>query len=58
MTADDSLCTSSEMHQKKQWNASLPYPTWPFGTVDPKELAKWSRRNKAATTEEYEEALL
>ena len=31
---------------KKEWNASLPYPSWPFGVVDPKELAKWSRRNK------------
>jgi hypothetical protein len=51
----------SEMDLKKQWNASLPYPVWPFGTVDPAELKKWGRRNKtalSATTDEYEEALM
>ena len=49
----------SEMDLKKQWNASLPYPVWPFGTVDPKELAKWGRKNapKSATIDDMEEAL-
>lgn len=43
---------------KSHWNASLPYPSWPFGTVCPKELAKWGRKNKAQELYEYEEALI
>jgi len=23
----------------------LPYPSWPFGMVNPKELAKWGRKH-------------
>jgi hypothetical protein len=34
----------------------LPYPSWPFGTVCPKELAKWGRKNKAQELDEYEDA--
>jgi hypothetical protein len=42
-----------------RWNASLPYPAWPFGEVDPKELAKWGRKHekKHATPDDVEEAL-
>lgn len=48
----------NETDSKKHWNASLPYPAWPFGTVDGKELAKWGRKNVApsATIDDYEEA--
>ena len=44
---------------KMRWNASLPYPAWPFGEVDPKELAKWGRKHekKHATPDNVEEAL-
>lgn len=48
------------INSKKHWNASLPYPVWPFGTVDPKELAKWARKHRTTTkqaTDEFEEAL-
>ena len=45
---------------KKHWNASLPYPVWPFGTVEPGELKKWGRKHapKSATIDDFEEALL
>ena len=48
----------SETDSKKHWNASLPYPVWPFGTVNPKELAKWGRKHKheSATIDDVEEA--
>jgi len=38
----------------------LPYPSWPFGTVCPKELAKWARQNLSSDKllDSYEEALL
>lgn len=29
----------------KDWHHKMPYPTWPFGRVCPKELAKWSKQN-------------
>ena len=44
---------------KSHWNASLPYPSWPFGTVCPKELAKWGRKNrKEQAMDDVEEALM
>jgi hypothetical protein len=45
---------------KSHWNASLPYPSWPFGTVCPKELAKWARQNLSSDklVDSYEEALV
>lgn len=48
----------NEIESKSQWNASMPYPLWPFGTVDPKELAKWGRKHapKNATIDDVEEA--
>lgn len=51
-------CTDS----KQKWNASLPYPSWPFGTVPPAELKKWGRLHCAeiakTTIDDAEEALL
>ena len=52
------LNATSDSECKMHWNASLPYPAWPFGTVNPKELQKWGRKNVSATTDEYEEALM
>lgn len=50
----------NETDSKKHWNASLPYPVWPFGTVDAKELKKWGRLHahelSSATIDEVEEA--
>ena len=34
-----------DVDEKKFWAADQPYPQWPFGTVDPKELAKWDAKN-------------
>lgn len=50
----------SETDSKRHWNASLPYPVWPFGTVEPGELKKWGRKHvtKSATIDDAEEALL
>lgn len=45
---------------KRQWNASLPYPVWPFGTVCPAELKKWGRLHSdeiaRTTIDDVEEA--
>ena len=51
---------TSESECKTHWNASLPYPAWPFGTVNPKELAKWGKRNLSSDKQQdsYEEALM
>lgn len=48
----------NETDLKRQWNASLPYPEWPFGAVKPKELAKWVRKNapKKTLDDDFEEA--
>ena len=47
---------------KKQWNASLPYPSWPFGTVPPEELKRWGRLHSdectKRTIDNAEDALL
>jgi hypothetical protein len=44
------------------WKASMPYPTWPFTRVNPKELMKaermWQRQNKTDPLEGMEEAPL
>lgn len=44
----------------KEWDATMPYPTDPFGTVDPKELIKWGKKNQPDTNplDQYEEAPL
>ena len=42
-----------DVDEKKFWTADQPYRQWPFGTVDPKELAKWDAKNNPV-----EEALL
>lgn len=38
----------------------MPYPTWPFGTVPPKELEKYARRlakdNKQKEVAEHDAA--
>lgn len=39
---------------KSEWTADMPYPVWPFGTVNPKELAKWMEKLKE---QEFEPAL-
>lgn len=31
--------------ENKNWDASMPYPTWPFTRVDPAELKKWAKNN-------------
>ena len=51
---------TTETNSKKHWNASLPYPVWPFGTVAPKELSKWGKRNLSSDKQQdsYEEALM
>lgn len=28
---------------KREWNHKMPYPSWPFGIVCPKELTKWGK---------------
>lgn len=39
--------TAEELRKRKAaWTADQPYPLWPFGTVDPRELAKWHKQNK------------
>lgn len=45
---------------KSHWSASSPYPVWPFGTVCPKELSKWGKRNLSSDKQldSYEEALI
>lgn len=50
----------TEAESKKQWNASLPYPVWPFGAVNPKELVKWERKQARTnkSTDKPKEALL
>ena len=52
--------TPNDCNSKQHWNASCPYPVWPFGTVDPKELKKWGRKHapKSATIDDFEEALM
>lgn len=59
---------NSEQHLTKpygydsNWKASMPYPTWPFTRVNPKELMKaermWQRQNKTDPLEDMEEAPL
>ena len=52
--------SQTETDSKKHWNASLPYPVWPFGTVNPAELKKWGRLHahelQSATIDDVEEA--
>jgi hypothetical protein len=41
----------------QEWNASMPYPTWPFTRVNPEELKKWAKKNLPPPKEdEFEEA--
>jgi hypothetical protein len=41
-----------------QWNASMPYPTWPFTRVRGSELVKRERLARSQSIEQLEEALL
>jgi hypothetical protein len=45
--------TAPDVEEKKLWTADKPYPQWPFGTVNPEELAKWDAINNPV-----EEALI
>lgn len=40
------------------WNASMPYPTWPFTQVRGSELVKRERLARSQSIEQLEEALL
>lgn len=41
-----------------QWNASMPYPTWPFTRVRGSELVKRERLARTQSIDDTEEALL
>lgn len=50
---------------KQHWHASLPYPSWPFGTVgNAEELEKYERKlrrqaqSAAKSADCFEEALM
>ena len=52
-------CASKSPTSKSPWNASMPYPTWPFTQVDGRELEKLHRRqSKASVMPDFEEALI
>lgn len=40
------------------WNASMPYPTWPFTQVRGSELVKRERLARSQSIDDAEEALL
>ena len=52
-------CASKTSTCKSPWNASMPYPTWPFTQVDGRELEKLHRRqSKGEAMTDFGEALL
>lgn len=52
-------CASKTPTCASPWNASMPYPTWPFTQVDGRELEKLHRRqSKANVMPDFEEALI
>jgi hypothetical protein len=42
----------TEAETKAKWKGTQPYPTWPFGTVQPKEMARYVRRQEKQTKEQ------
>ncbi len=48
----------TERECKQRWNASLPYPLWPFGEVPRKELEIYAQTLRKQEREEVGEALM
>lgn len=56
--SSSTTCSTKLYDCDTQWNASMPYPTWPFGRVRGSELVKLSKKQASKFLAEHEEALL